>query len=222
MWLFLDKKRYRCIHNVIVPASDGTTQIDHVVISVYGVFVIETKNMMGWIFGRERDERWCQSIYGKKFHFQNPLRQNYRHTRCLADFLDIPHELLHSIVIFVGDCEFKTQMPMNVMRGGLGSYIRQFQQPCIAPATVKAIEEKLLALKKTSVTLSAHVQSLHERHNSSTSCPKCGEPLVTRTAKRGANAGNEFLGCSSYPKCRYTRDAGSLSREHHRPEHIAH
>ena len=35
-------------------------------------------------------------------------------------------------------------------------------------------------------------------------CPKCSGELVERTAKRGPNAGNTFLGCSSFPKCRYT------------------
>lgn len=36
------------------------------------------------------------------------------------------------------------------------------------------------------------------------SCPRCGSELVERQAKRGTNAGNTFLGCSSFPKCRYT------------------
>lgn len=35
-------------------------------------------------------------------------------------------------------------------------------------------------------------------------CPECGEDMVVRTAKRGANAGQEFLACSAYPKCRKT------------------
>ena len=37
-------------------------------------------------------------------------------------------------------------------------------------------------------------------------CPKCGSELVTRTARRGSSAGSEFIGCSSFPNCRYTRD----------------
>ncbi|MEA2091798.1 MAG: topoisomerase DNA-binding C4 zinc finger domain-containing protein, partial [Campylobacterota bacterium] len=35
-------------------------------------------------------------------------------------------------------------------------------------------------------------------------CPKCGSELILRVARKGANAGNEFYGCSNYPKCRYT------------------
>ena len=37
-------------------------------------------------------------------------------------------------------------------------------------------------------------------------CPKCGSKLVLRVAKKGENAGNQFYGCSAFPKCRYTRD----------------
>lgn len=40
--------------------------------------------------------------------------------------------------------------------------------------------------------------------SSSTSCPKCGQELVRRLARRGANAGAEFLGCSGFPRCRHT------------------
>ncbi|MDP2153869.1 MAG: restriction endonuclease [Methylotenera sp.] len=36
-------------------------------------------------------------------------------------------------------------------------------------------------------------------------CPLCGSAMVKRTARKGANAGNEFWGCSAYPECRGTR-----------------
>ena len=35
-------------------------------------------------------------------------------------------------------------------------------------------------------------------------CPKCGKPMVIRTAKKGADAGKQFYGCSGFPNCRYT------------------
>jgi restriction system protein len=105
MWLKLGPKVYRRVHNVILPARNGTTQIDHVVVSIYGLFVIETKNMDGWIFGSTQQETWTQQFFKKKFKFQNPLRQNYRHTRCLAEFLNLDHDFLHSVVFFIGNVE---------------------------------------------------------------------------------------------------------------------
>src|ERR1700740_2842143 len=101
MWLKLDQKVYRRVDNVILPAKNGTTQIDHVLVSVYGLFVIETKNMDGWIFGSAEQEMWTQQFFRKTFKFQNPLRQNYRHTQSLSEFLDLDRRVLHSGVFFI-------------------------------------------------------------------------------------------------------------------------
>jgi restriction system protein len=38
-------------------------------------------------------------------------------------------------------------------------------------------------------------------------CPKCGSPMVLRTARRGTNAGSQFYGCSRYPQCKGIRPA---------------
>lgn len=106
--------------NATVMAADGsTTQIDHVIVSRYGIFMIEARNMKGWIFGSEKAAQWTQSLPGgRKFRFQNPLRQNCRHTRILSEFLGIDHGLFHSIVMFWGECTFKTEMPENVLSTG--------------------------------------------------------------------------------------------------------
>lgn len=52
----LNKDVYRIFHDVTLPAGNGTTQIDHIIVSIYGIFVLETKNMTGWIFGSERNK----------------------------------------------------------------------------------------------------------------------------------------------------------------------
>jgi hypothetical protein len=61
LWLSLNGKVYRRFHDVIIPAKNGTTQIDHLLVSPYGLFIIETKNRKGWIFGSERQQKWTQS-----------------------------------------------------------------------------------------------------------------------------------------------------------------
>lgn len=115
IWSHLDSTTYRRINDVLVPGADGTTQIDHILVSVYGVFVIETKNMKGWIFGATDQDTWSQVLYREKYKFQNPLRQNYRHTRTLSEYLHLDHAAFHSVVWFIGDCTFKTEMPENVL-----------------------------------------------------------------------------------------------------------
>ena len=82
---------YQYIPNVTLPTvDDATTQIDHIIVSRYGMFLIETKNYAGWIFGREGDPKWTQTLYGSKKQFQNPLRQSYKHVKTLAGLIGIP------------------------------------------------------------------------------------------------------------------------------------
>jgi len=120
--LFLDKQIYTLFKNVTLPTEDGTTQIDHAIVSRYGVFVIETKNMKGWIFGGQHQKIWTQKIYRHTSKFQNPLHQNYKHTQTLQSALGIEPEKLFSLVVFIGDSDFKTPMPENVVYAG--DYIR--------------------------------------------------------------------------------------------------
>lgn len=208
LWLFLDTKVYQRFHDVIVPATNGTTQIDHLLISPFGLFVIETKNISGWIFGSKDQHKWTQSLYGKTFSFQNPLLQNYRHTKCLADYLDIDHSIIHPIVFFISKCTFKTPMPSNVLRSGLSSYISGFRQPLLMEGEIQRIVMAVRTLKADpSLTHRNHMRSLRARYDSTSTCPKCGANLVERVAKRGSNAGSRFLGCSGYPRCRYTKEA---------------
>ena len=84
--LRLDKKKYHLLKNVTLPTEDGTTQIDHIIVSQYGIFVIETKNMKGWIFGGEHQKTWTQKIYKHSSKFQNPLHQNYKHTKTIESY----------------------------------------------------------------------------------------------------------------------------------------
>jgi restriction system protein len=106
---------WHLLNNVTLPTADGTTQIDHVLVSRYGIFVIETKNYSGWIFGDARSEHWTQVIYKKKSRFQNPLRQNYKHIKTVQALLDfLPPEQVRGMVVFTGDAEFKTKRPEDV------------------------------------------------------------------------------------------------------------
>ena len=112
--LFLDKKKYHLIKNVTLPSGGGTTQIDHIIVSKYGIFVVETKNMKGWIFGDEHQKMWTQVIFKKKTKFQNPLHQNYKHIKTIEKILNIEPGKIFSVIVFVGAATFKTQMPSNV------------------------------------------------------------------------------------------------------------
>lgn len=205
--LKLDKRVYRGLYNVTLSTPDGTTQIDHVFVSIYGIFVLETKNMTGWIFGNERQAQWTQKIYKRTFKFQNPLRQNYKHIKALEAILGISYEHLHSVVTFVGSSSFKTEVPANVTQGtGFIRYIKSFQQPVFSEAEVSVMLHALHTGRRapTFATHREHVQSLKRRDEPTAErrCPKCGNALVIRTRRTGANVGQQFWGCSTFPKCR--------------------
>ncbi|MDU8428259.1 nuclease-related domain-containing protein [Pseudomonas syringae pv. actinidifoliorum] len=162
----LDKTVYRRMHNVTLNTADGTTQIDHVFISPFGIFVLETKNMRGWIFGSEKQPQWTQKIYRQTFRFQNPLRQNYKHLKALEATLAVDMNNLHSVISFVGESTFKTPMPINVTQGaGFIRYIRSFQQRVFSEAQVDALVSALQAGRRppNHATHREHVRNLKNR-----------------------------------------------------------
>lgn len=207
LWLFLDSKIYRKFHNIIIPSRNGTTQIDHLIVSPFGVFIIETKNYKGWIYGSEGQALWTKTLYQNKYTFQNPLRQTYRQKKVISEFLGLNETTVRAVIYFVGDCKFKTQFPANVIKAGLGRYIKRFRNHVLSPAEVYRISEALENHKaQSSLKRRDHVRSLRERHASKTVCPRCGSNLVERTAKNGPNAGSKFLGCADYPRCRFSKN----------------
>jgi restriction system protein len=142
--LMLNKKEYHLIKNVTLPTEDGTTQIDHIIVSDYGIFVIETKNMKGWIFGNPNQRTWTQKIYKHSNKFQNPLHQNYKHVKTLESLLGLKEDQVHSLVVFVGDSTFKTEMPENVMHArGYIRYIKSKKAYVLSPVEVKKIISKI-------------------------------------------------------------------------------
>jgi restriction system protein len=211
--LFLDKSIYTLFKNVTLPTEDGTTQIDHVIVSRYGVFVIETKNMKGWIFGSPQQKTWTQKIYRHTSKFQNPLHQNYKHTQTLQTALELDGDKVFSLVVFVGDSTFKTAMPENVVyAGGYIRFIKSKMQSILSDSDVLAICTKIKSgrLKpsiRTHIDHVKHVKAIVEEKQwqEDNSCPKCGKPMILRTARSGHNQGKQFFGCSDYPKCRMVK-----------------
>jgi restriction system protein len=221
-------------NNVLLETQGGTTQIDHILLTSKGLFVIETKNMKGWIFGSANQKRWTQQIYRHKSSFQNPLHQNYKHTQTLRALLDLDSSVVHSIVVFVGGVQFKMPMPANVIgRHELSSYIYGIQETVFTPSEllklsgqlsqgklessftasrnhIKHVREITKTVKKpmSNDRLSEKKEAIIEQvpvAQDNTNCPRCNETLVLREAKKGPNKGNRFYGCSSFPKCRYTQ-----------------
>ena len=210
----LDKEKYHLVNNVTLPTEEGSTQVDHVIVSEFGVFVVETKNMKGWIFGNPNQKTWTQKIYKHSSKFQNPLHQNYMHVKALESLLGLNEQQVHSVVVFVGDSTFKTEMPENVTYGGgYARYIKSKRTPVLTQIQVTEIlgnieQGRLTPSLKTNrehVRYVKKVVSVKE-NNKKPNCPKCGAAMVLRQSKKGSNIGKQFFGCAKFPQCRGTTD----------------
>ncbi len=205
----LDEQDYILLEDLTLPTAEGTTQVDHVVLSRYGIFVIETKNMSGWIFGSKNQARWTQVMRRHKSQFQNPLRQNYHHVKVIQDLLSIKLNQLENLVAFVGSAEPKTEMPHNVFwsRGDLFKYITSRKTVQFSDGELRDFAHKLqcCALEANKETRRAHVQHVREKATRKeagiTKCPRCRSKMIERTNRK---TGQIFYGCSRYPKCRGT------------------
>lgn len=81
---------YAVLSNILIPYSGriGTSQIDHIVVSVHGIFCIETKSHKGWILGSKARKIFTQVLYRKKYPIKpNPVTQNETHIKALNELL---------------------------------------------------------------------------------------------------------------------------------------
>lgn len=204
----LSKDEFKIIHDVMLPTSYGTTQIDHIVVSIYGIFVLETKNYKGWITGGENSEKWTKNMYGKKYSFRNPIKQNYAHVKALEELLGIPQKSFIPIVVFSGSATIKVKTNKPVIYiSKLYKVICSYKEVVFTPQQICMFEQKILEANIVDRTQrKEHVRQIKTRVSQDNKkvrrgmCPKCGGMLVKRKGKYGA-----FYGCSNYPKCRYTK-----------------
>ena len=201
---------YITLNDLLFESNGRSTQIDHIVVSPYGVFVIETKGYKGWIFGGENSEYWIQTIYKSKHQFYNPIKQNEGHIRFLRYLLkgstNIP---FIPIVVFNNDADLRmhTETHLVVNRYNLISVISQYKEPILDKVSMDYIIEtiqknRIVANRKK---LRQHKQNVKNQQYRSYNlinrgiCPKCGGQLVLRQGKFSS-----FYGCSNYPKCKFT------------------
>lgn len=217
----LPQDGYYVVNDLMLPTKDGaTTQVDHVVVSRFGIFVIETKDYSGWIFGREKGRQWTQAFpNGDRFKFQNPLRQNWWHIYVMAEILEQPTRVFRNIVVFAGDGELQDNMPENVIYvSQVADYIRSFKAPVLSE---KGFRRLGVVLRKWDASVTEerrqmHVRNLNVRHDpvclavsfgrEELCCPRCGSKMVLRHRRTDGHA---FYGCSAYPKCKGIIDASS-------------
>lgn len=94
----LPNDKYKIINDVFIKVNGYTHQIDHVVVSQYGIFCIETKQYNGFIVGSKWDKQWTRYAGKDKIPYENPIRQNYFHVKALSELLNIDEKKIFNIV----------------------------------------------------------------------------------------------------------------------------
>lgn len=215
---------YHILNDVVLPTEKGTTQVDHIVISRFGVFVIETKNYRGNIYGNDGQQQWTQVIltdvrYKRKWYktytyvtknkFYNPVKQVLGHLielkRNLSEWKSIK---LYPIVVFTGDVDISNVYSNHsvVYDNELVSTILSHQTACLSDDEVYGVIDRLSDKNVRSIVDNkTHIQNIYSSRKDYTLkvesgiCPRCGGTLVQRSGRYGS-----FYGCSNYPNCKFT------------------
>lgn len=214
----------RILRNLYVPKDNGeTVEIDLVVITTKGIFVVESKNYAGYIFGDERNTNWVQTLYAgkdyigrskvEKHSFYNPIWQNKGHVNNLRKYLKTSYPFI-SLVVFPDKSELKSVSidSPDVYVCNRSRLLTVFTEvwkkhsDALREEEVDEVYNSLKVLADVDETIKQkHIEQIEQKQNNTVICPRCGGKLILRMAKNGPTKGRWFYGCSNYPRCKYTR-----------------
>jgi hypothetical protein len=144
----LDRNTYHQLHDVILETKDGPVRIDHVIVSRFGVFVIEAMDIRGEILGKAFDPEWTQTAGGERITFQNPLRPNYNRKLALDGLLRVGEHKIFSVIAFTGGSKFQVEMPDNVTQGkDFVKYIKSKDTVLITDSEIQGIVDTIQAVR---------------------------------------------------------------------------
>lgn len=205
--LHLLPTEYYLLNDVYLNIQGNSVQIDHIIVSKYGIFVIETKNYKGLIFGTDKSEYWTKNMYGKKYTFRNPLKQNYYHVKCLQSLLNIPQSKFVPIVVFLKGAILRCKTLGVVVSSN--KLLKEIRSHKTLVFTQDEVQHIIFVLTESSIkdrrNQKKHIDAIKQKKAVRDEkiklgiCPRCNGNLVGREGKYG-----KFFGCSNYPRCTYT------------------
>lgn len=199
----LSEDEYYVLNSILIETKQKTVEIDHVVVSKYGIFVIETKNYYGYIYGDTYKEKWLK-YNNDEIIFKNPTWQNYGHVIALSEVLNLPKEQFISLVCFSGETELRIKNGENVvnlyqLNDKILSYKKQIVFDDIIEIGNKIYDLDIYNLK----TIQKHVEDIQELNIRKREliekeiCPRCGDFLKKEELEH-----EFFLKCTN-PKCTF-------------------
>ncbi len=200
----VEGKKYVYNNYMLQNDNNMTCQIDHIVVNSNGVFVLETKNYSGKIYGNDNAKQWTQVLaYGKvKNHFYNPVRQNATHIYHLNKLLKNACTI-HGYVVMISadiDCLHSDNV---VTLSQLKHILSDETSTVLTTQEIQNIRNILdNANVVDKVSNQQHIDNIHRMQDNvhNNICPRCGAKLVMRKGKYG-----QFYGCSNYPECTFKK-----------------
>lgn len=208
---------YLFLSDVMLEIEGKTTQIDHIVFSKYGIFVIETKQRNTYITGNEHNKYWIVKAGRKKHYMYNPIHQNYGHKKAIEKILGLDDNQVIDIVCVSGQANLRIKSNKVVRVERLVDRILFEKEEKIQDYVSMAHRINAMNIVDKKYR-KQHIEDIKENINNNTEelrkevvmnrCPRCGNELVIRKGKTG-----EFVGCLSFPKCRYTKEIKKSNTE---------
>ena len=208
---------YLFLSDVMLEIDGKTTQIDHIVFSKYGIFVIETKQRNTYITGNEHDKYWVVKAGRKKHYMYNPIHQNYGHKKAIEKILGLYDNQVIDIVCVSGQANLRIKSNKVVRVERLVDRILFEKEEKIEDYVSMAHRINAMNIVDKNYR-KQHIEDIKENINNNNEelrkevvmnrCPRCGNELVIRKGKTG-----EFVGCLSFPKCRYTKEIKKSNTE---------
>ena len=198
-------------HDILLCHNGTYTQIDHILVTPYGVYVIETKNYSGMVKGDVLETQWVHETRKGAYDFYNPVKQNDAHLKALFTLLPtIPKQYITGFVCFVGDAGLLLSNT-NGRVGSLEDFVEMlnmkvYGKTVFSKQAIQGITNVITANAVTDdVSRQKHLMQVKQKQEDSRvnvgSCPVCGKDLRIVRGKYGT-----FIGCTGYPKCKYKKN----------------
>ncbi|WP_256816646.1 nuclease-related domain-containing protein [Cytobacillus sp. Bac17] len=201
-------KSYRYMSDIMIPNPNsitGFSQIDHIIISPYAIFVIETKNYTGTIYGSRDKDKW---LINGKFPMVNPFNQNFGHIKAVQSLLrNVNVSNIVSMVSFSRRCIFKVDLNLRKIQSNelivydteLSDFITRkqnvlrllFNAPVYTEEKIQQMYDILIRNHITDIEIrEQHIKNIkmnkkevESKLNSSASCATCGKMVSDKVRK---------------------------------------
>lgn len=159
-------KNYVLMKSILLPTKSGSTELDHVLVSNYGIFVIETKNYSGSVYGDEDSGKWIHTDRkGNERKMYSPIKQNEGHIGTLKRAINLDEKYFIPIVVFAGSAKLQIKSKSKVIKlDQLENTIKSYNSQVFTKAEVKKIVKDIKSVNMDSMmNRKKHIKHVKEK-----------------------------------------------------------